>query len=459
MTHPSGAATVAEAEAFLDAHPEIVAFDAYLTDANGIGRGKLLRRHEVLSVYRSGRYIPGSTVGLDVLGEDVAGTKLVWEEGDADLRAWPVPGSLAAMPWTAPPRGQFQLMLFNLDGTPNNIDVRQVLARQVALLAEHGLQPVCAFELEFYLLDREKDANGHPRAARLPVTGERPIAPQSYRLEELDRLEPFIEDVYDAAASHGIPLESMISEYALGQYEVTIRHRTDALRAADDLVQLKRLLRAIAARRGMMACFMAKPFGDRAGSGMHIHVSMNDADGRNVFADADGELASALKHAIGGLLRTMQETMLVYAPHLNSWRRFARHSYAPTRPIWGSNNRTVAVRVPLGPPENRHLEHRLAGVDCNPYLAAATVLAGIRLGLEQRVDPGPPVSGSGYDAAASPELPPGWREAIGDAERSAFLRETLGPRMTDVFIAIKRAEYIRFASKLTEAEYELLDTV
>jgi glutamine synthetase len=198
---------------------------------------------------------------------------------------------------------------------------------------------------------------------------------------------------------------------------------------------------------------MAKPFADRAGSGLHLHVSCNDAEGRNVFA-ADDPAGSALcRHAIGGLKRTMAESLLVFAPNANSYRRFRSQSYAPTAVSWGVNNRSVSLRVPTGAPASRHVEHRIAGADANLYLAAATVLAGVELGLRERLDPGEPVTGNGYAQAGPRELPETWQEAIERAAASAFLRDALGPRFLDIFLAIKRQECARFSAAVTELDY------
>jgi glutamine synthetase len=188
-----------------------------------------------------------------------------------------------------------------------------------------------------------------------------------------------------------------------------------------------------------------------------MHASLADRDGDNRFADQGAALAPLLRHAIAGLLETMPESMLVFAPHLNSWRRFAAQSYAPTMPTWGQNNRSVAVRVPAGPPHGRHLEQRVAGVDANPYLVGAVVLAAIRHGLAARSDPGEPASG--YAAPESDALPPDWRVAIETAAGSAFLKEALGARLHHVLLAIKRAEYRRFAATITALERELYGEV
>jgi glutamine synthetase len=152
----------------------------------------------------------------------------------------------------------------------------------------------------------------------------------------------------------------------------------------------------------------------------------------------------------------MGESMLVFAPHANSWRRFAAQSYAPVSPSWGVNNRSVALRIPAGPVAARRIEHRPAGVDANPYLVAATVLAGIRNGMDRRLDPGPETTGNGYEGAAdAPPIPVDWRSAIVAAQGSDFLREALGADMHRTFTAIKAAEHARVARTIADVDYDL----
>jgi glutamine synthetase len=198
---------------------------------------------------------------------------------------------------------------------------------------------------------------------------------------------------------------------------------------------------------------MAKPFTARAGSGLHVHVSANDEQGRNVFASDDPAGTSTLRHAIGGMKATMAESMAVFAPNANSYRRFVSQSYAPTAPIWGINNRSVSLRVPSGPAVSRHVEHRIAGADANLYLAVATVLAAAELGMRERIDPGPPVEGNGYAQVKERTLPQTWHEALERAAKSQFLRAALGSAFLDVFLAIKRQECARFSAEVSELDF------
>jgi glutamine synthetase len=456
MNSPSDS-TLEEASAFLERHPEIEAFDIVLTDSNGVGRGKIIRRHELAAIYEGGRHMPISILGLDITGEDVHETGLIWDSGDGDLRAWPIPGTLTPLHSTNPARGQVLMSMYHLDGQPMTSDPRHALGRQVRKLAEKGLHPAGAFELEFFLLANERDGEGRVQPAGAVLDGRRSGKTEVYSVDHLHGMEPLFSDIYAAAKAQGIPAETVISEYAPGQYELTLHYRKDIMQAADDLVMLKRLVRAAARRHGVTACFMAKPIEKYAGSGMHLHVSMLDDSGRNIFSEVrEGDWAPTLLHALGGLAATMPESMLVFAPHANSWRRFVAQSYAPIAPTWGVNNRSVALRVPAGDVKNRRIEHRPAGVDSNPYLVAATVLAGISKGLDEKLDPGPETTGNGYENAPKlPGAPGDWRSAIEAATASEFLKEALGPDLHRTFTAIKHAEYMRVARTVSELDYHL----
>ncbi|MFN6952116.1 MAG: glutamine synthetase family protein [Albidovulum sp.] len=453
---PSGA-TLAEAEAFLADHPEIEAIDIVLHDSNGIGRGKIIRRHELVPLYKSGRHMPISILGLDICGEDVHETGLIWDQGDGDLRAWPVPGTLKALHNTAPARAEVFLSLYELDGRPMRSDPRHALARQVEEFARRGLKPAGAFELEFFLLDNDRGADGKVRPARDVLDGRPGRKTEVYSVDHLHGMLPLFSDIYAGAEKAGIRAETLISEYAPGQYELTLHYREDVMQAADDIVRLKRIVRAQARAHGVTACFMAKPVENYAGSGMHFHVSLQDRNGQNVFAEKPGEgWAPTLLHALGGLRATMGESMLVFAPHLNSWRRFASQSYAPVSTSWGVNNRSVALRIPEGDVRARRIEHRPSGVDANPYLVAATVLGGILHGLDNGLDPGPAATGNAYDTAEQDAaIPRDWRAAIDAARNSAFLKQALGEDMHRTFTAVKAAEYARVARTVSEVDFDL----
>jgi glutamine synthetase len=441
-------ATPAELGRFLQAHPQVQAVQIMITDPCGVPRGKSVRREELQRIFESGRQVAGSILGLDITGEDVDATGLVWDTGDADMTARPIAGTLKVVPWLATPTGQLMLTMFDGNGAPAAADPRHALVRAVQRFAAIGLTPVVACELEFYLLRQEGEklvpAGGGRGSERGKI--------DAYSLTRLDDLAAVFDDVFRATVTQDLPAETLMSEYAPGQFEITLHHRDDALRAVDDAVMFKRVLRGVAARHGLIACFMAKPFADRAGSGLHVHVSANDANG-NCFASEQPAGTAALRHAIGGMKATMAESMAIFAPNANSYRRFVNQSYAPTAPIWGINNRSVSLRVPAGPAASRHVEHRIAGADANLYLAVATVLAGAEHGMHEKLDPGPPVEGNGYAQASERTLPRTWQEALDAAAKSEFLRAALGKEFLEIFLAIKRQECARFSAQVTELDY------
>ncbi len=444
-----------EVERFLAENPDIEGVDVFLTDACGVNRGKNIRKAELLQIYKTGRYMPGSLLGLDITGEDVEETDLVWAQGDADRICFPIPGRLRRVPWRDEPTAQTLLTMYNLDGTPNHADPRHALVSIVKRFTDVGYNPVCAVELEFYLLDREPGPDGRPQPAAAPGTGHRPHHIQVYGVAELGEMAPVFADIHAAARVQGLPAETVIHEYSPGQFEITLHHRPDALQAADEAIMFKRLIKGVAEQHGMIACFMAKPFAGRAGSGMHVHVSLADEKGRNLFAEGEAPEGSVLlRQAIAGMAATMADGMAIYAPNANSYRRFRRTSYAPVAPTWGINNRSVGIRVPAGPGFSRHVEHRPCGADANPYLAVAGALASAHYGIARQLDPGPAIAGNGYEQADPRALPTNWYEALDRAEVSEFLAEYFGRDFMKVYLAIKRAELDKFMAEPTELDYQ-----
>lgn len=197
---------------------------------------------------------------------------------------------------------------------------------------------------------------------------------------------------------------------------------------------------------------MAKPFAEIAGTGMHMHVSLADAAGDNLFASEDPAGTPLLRQAVGGMLASLHDSLLLFCPNANSYRRFQANSYAPLAPTWGVDNRTVSLRVPGGPARTRHVEHRICGADANPYLAAAAILAGIQRGIRDRLDPGAPIEGNGY-AQAKERLPSQWSAAIQALEQSSWARDAFGGDFLKVFLAVKRAEYRQFMGEVGEQDW------
>lgn len=444
----------AEAQAFLDANPDIEAVHVVWTDLCGVARGKVLRRDEVVPAWKDGRFMPISALVLDVTGQDVPETGLVFDEGDRDMLLWPVPGSMVRMPWAATPTAQYIATVHDLDGTPHYADPRNALEKIVTRFeTELKMKPVGAVELEFFLMDRASALAGKPIAPKSQINEARPRHYQAYYLQDTDDFAPFFKELYAACEAQGLPAKTLISEYAPGQMEIVLRHRADVLRACDEGIMLKRLIKNVAERQGLAATFMAKPYSEWTGSGMHIHVSLEDEHGTNLFAADDPLQNELLMHAIGGLKAAMAESMLIFAPNANSYRRFRRNSYAPVSASWGINNRTVSLRIPAGPAKACHIEHRPSGADANPYLVMAAILAGMHHGILEKAEPGNPVTGNGYERRAK-YIPGNWFDAIDAFWRASILKEYFGKEFVDTYCTLKEVEADRFYAEPTARDFE-----
>jgi glutamine synthetase len=309
-----------------------------------------------------------------------------------------------------------------------------------------------AVELEFYFVDRERTPEGRAQPPRQPLSGRREDKTQINSMADLDEYSTVLMAIDAAARAQALPAGTVLAEYGPGQFEVNLHHVDDALLACDHAIRLKRLVKGVALAHGLDATFMPKPYRDHAGSGTHLHVSLVDRDGRNIFAADDPQGSPALKHAIGGLVATINDAMAVCAPTANSYRRFQPEAYVPLNPSWSVNNRGVAFRVPAGPPEGRRVEHRVAGADANPYLLAAMVLGGMLHGIENRLDPGPVLAGNAY-RDTRPTIPLSWPEALAAFERSDFARQCLGERFASLYALTRRGEMQDFNSYVSPLEF------
>ena len=438
--------------AWVSEHSQVRYVDLLLPDQMGILRGKRITIDELESIGRDGLLLPASMFALDVLGGTVQATGLGFDDGDADRICLPVAGSLAPVPWLGPEVAQMQVSMYEHDGRPFHGDPRHVLAGVLRHFSDLGLTPVMAVELEFYLVDRERTAEGHAQPPRQPLSGRREFRTQINSMADLNEYSTLLAGIDEAARAQSLPTGTVLAEYGPGQFEVNLHHVPDALAACDHAIRLKRLVRGVALQQGMEATFMAKPYRDHAGSGAHLHVSLVDASGRNVFAAEDAAGSEMLRAAIGGLAATIDATMAVCAPTANSYRRFRPEAYVPLNPSWAINNRGVAFRIPHGPAASRRVEHRVAGADANPYLLASVVLAGMHHGLTHRLDPGAPLAGNAYrDGRAT--IPLTWPEALAAFERSEFVRQYLGDAFTDLYVMTRRGEMQEFNSYISPLDY------
>ncbi|MEM9603386.1 MAG: glutamine synthetase family protein [Pseudomonadota bacterium] len=423
--------------AFRDAHPSIQSVDTLLVDLNGILRGK---RMPIAGLHKLGTeelcFPRGSTL-LDTLGR--AADSLPWGvlDGDPDRPVLPVLSSLSPDAVRHTTDAQILVYPVELDGTAWFACPRAVLQHQIDALAAQGWVATVAIELEFHVFERAvEDALRPAQADRtaLPFTG-----PQTYNLTQLDDHRTLVEAIQGACARAHIPATSVLSEYGSGQFEINLKHQPDPMLACDHAVLLRRAVKAVTDDYGMLGTFMAKPRADDSGNGLHVHVSLHRDDGSPLFDGTATAPGPCLRHAVRGLLDTLPESMALLAPNANSWRRYSADFYAPTTANWGLNHRQVALRIPMSSPANLRVEHRVAGADANPYLVVAAVLAGMLHGLEQELEPMPPVE-EGAAAQPGTDLPLRWREGLQSLKKGPVLGDRLGNAFVDAYCDMKLVE-------------------
>ena len=441
-----------DSEAWLARNPEIGNLRAAIFDLNGVLRGKRLPRNQLKKIINGGIRMPLSSANLDIWGRDIANSKWVFETGDSDGGCfWTGRGPLP-MPWTEQTTALVPLSLMDNDGKPFAGDARNALGMILDRFAVLDLHPVIGFEMEFYLADPQGGNNGKPDAPASPLTGAKPIRDGVLAIDEVNDYDSLINEIYAACKLQMIEADTTISEAGLGQFEINLVHSHDAMKAADDAAFFKQIAKGVARKYGLAASFMAKPYADRPGNGMHLHVSLLDGKGKNVFDDGSDAGSPILGHALAGALAGLADSMLIFAPHQNSYRRFAIESHAPMAVCWGYENRTAALRVPLGLPSQRRIEHRVSGADANPYLVLAAILGAILTGLEDQKPPPPPITSSSY-ALDLPTLPSSWDDAINHFTNSTVIARILPETLRDMLIGCKIQELQRFSGDISPFEY------
>lgn len=425
------------------------AFYAAIVDMNGILRGKRLPWRKLEGTLRSGTRMPMSSVGVDIWGTDVVGTHLTLEKGDLDGICHPTGRGLCDLGWAENgDQPLLHLWMSKEDGSPYFADARHLLAEVLKRYDVLGLRPVVATEIEFYFFDDQPKGSMEVIYDAVP-----PAFDNIYSVAELVQASAVLEKIYAHAAACNIQVEAATSEGAPRQFEFNLLHQADALKAADDAVLFKQIIRNVGRSHGYVTSFMAKPLRGHAGSGMHVHFSILDQDGHNIFDDQSSRGGDALRHAVGGLLDSMAEMTLAFAPHLNSYRRLCPGGLAPTKIAWGYENRTSALRIPAGPPSARRIEHRVAGADANPYIVLAAILGGALDGLQRKVQPPGPVTGNSHNINLS-NLARDWKESLDIFEASARVKSILHPEFVEAFVACKRQEQGVFADRVTDFEVQ-----
>lgn len=448
--HSEDQVTTQQSMGWLESRPDITSLRAAVCDLNGILRGKRVPLAQASKVLDGHMRMPLSIAALDIWGEDVAGNPLVFQEGDIDGKCVPTGRGFLPMNWLGSPTALLPLWMFTEAGVPFMGDPRQALAAICARFAALGLRPVVATELEFYLVDTSGDVPTPPKS---PVTHKLLDGDGALCIDDLDHFEQFFTDVYAACDAHGIPVDSAISENGGGQFEINLLHVDDPLKAADDALYFKRFVKGIARKYDLAASFMAKPFLDRAGNGFHVHFSLLDRDGVNVFDSGDAQGSEMMHNAVGGVLDSMRASSLIFAPHLNSYRRLQPNAHAPTQVCWGYETRHAAVRIPGGSNAARRIEHRVAGADANPYLVLAAVLGGALEGIENR-HPAPDPMSYTDDETSGATLPSDWKLAIEAFERSEIMARIFEPVLRETFAGMKKQELQVFSQQISPFEHE-----
>ncbi|PZU86657.1 MAG: glutamine synthetase [Shinella sp.] len=427
--------------------------EVLLVGMNGDLRGKMVPIKAEDKVWKNAVRLPASTQSLDIWGDDNDDiTRISLTLGDPDGICVADTRSLTTLPWGPAGSKQVLATMHTLDGNPHYICPRAILANVLKRYEERGLTPVVATELEFYVVQPDFRETGKPMPPKELVMQGEAEGFQLYDMRATAAMEAYLDTVRRYCDEMELPADATTAEFGPGQFEVNLLHRPDALAAADDCIYLKRVVDFAARRHGLKATCMAKPYGDQAGSGLHVHASIIDKDGKNIL-DAKGGDPVKLKSITAGMLKTMQEAQLVFAPFANSFRRFQPGSFAPDKIDWGFGNRGTAIRIPDKDGPAARIEHRVAGADANPYLLLAAILGGMLLGLDETLDPGPVTS---PDAAPeNPEiLTHDFLTAVDRFRTSPFIADIFGSEYQRIFGDTKRKEAMTYLRTVSSFDYQ-----
>lgn len=407
-----------------------------LGDLNGVLRGKRIPSSHWDTICKNGNALSLATFAIDMTC-DVWDTPYVnFDNGYPDMHMFPLTQPVAC-PWEP----GVAMCLGRAEGMDHKlvpIDPRQALVRQVERAAAMGYTVQVGTELEFYLLDPE---TGQPTDTGIGV----------YSLDRAAELEYVLGPIRQQINEMGIPIEQSNPEYAPGQVEVNIRY-DEALLAADRVILFRSLVKQLAAKHGLMATFMAKPFFEQSGNGFHTHHSLWK-DGKNQFAN-NGKLSETGIHYLGGMQKRMAETAISGATTPNSYRRRQPYTFCPINAAWGIDNRTVGLRIIEGSDSATRIEKRDASADCNPYLLLACEIAAGLDGIEQKLQPSAMTEGNAYEDASAPPIPTNLGEAVTNARASEFMREVCGESLLEILIQQGEREIGFIDAQVTPVEVE-----
>jgi glutamine synthetase len=419
-----------------------------LTDMQGRLQGKRLHgRYFMDEVATGGSEGCNYLLAVDVDMNTVDGYAMSsWSSGYGDFVMKPDIGTLRPVPWH-PATALVLADLFTVDGEPVYASPRQILRRQLDRLAAHGLTAYAGTELEFVLY-RDSYEEAFSKSYRDLVPANQYNV--DYSLLGTARVEPLLRRIRNEMYGAGLQPESAKGECNFGQHEIAFRY-ADALTCADHHVIYKNGAKEIAAQEGMALTFMAKP-NAREGNSCHIHFSLRDADGRSaMLGDGPAHLSPTGQRVLAGLLATMREFSVLFAPNVNSYKRYQPGSFAPTALRWGVDNRTCALRM-AGHGPGMRVENRVPGGDVNPYLAIAALVAGALYGLENELELEPEFTGNAYDDATAPRVPTTLREAAELWLGSEVARDAFGADVVGHYANAAHVELAAFDAAVTDWE-------
>ena len=423
--------------------------ECVIADLPGIARGKAVPASKWEK--QAHFHLPNSIFFQTITGDwgEAAGPDGFLEP---DMVLKPDLSTATAAPWATDGTLQVIHDAFDQKGDPVSFAPRNVLRRVVELYEAEGWTPIVAPEMEFYLVARNID----PAKAIEPMMGRtgRPAAGrQAYSMTAVDDYGPVIDDIYEFAEIQGFEIDGIAQEGGAGQLEINLRHGSP-LKLADEVFYFKRLIREAALKHDCFATFMAKPISGEPGSAMHVHHSIIDKDGRNLFTGPDDAETDTFFHFIGGLQKYMPSAVAMIAPYVNSYRRYVPDSAAPVNLEWGRDNRTTGIRIPISDPSARRIENRLPGMDCNPYLCIAASLACGYLGMKNKIQPDKIWHGEAYKSEAA--IAGSLYDALDLFDDAHALHQVLGKDFARVYSIVKRTEYTEFLQVISPWEREHL---
>jgi glutamine synthetase len=442
---------VSEVIRLMDSHHiEVVKVGA--ADMDGVYRGKRVTRDSFLSLCQ-GEGIPQCDVvfGWDIQEEVIGDLPYSsWAGGFRDILMRPDLSTFAVVPWD-PGTASVVCDLYTEEGEPFPVAPRQVLRRVMERAAKAGLRSLMAVELEVRYFREDQES-----LRAKDYTGLRPLSPglNCYSIHHASIDEDVVGEIRRLLLEYGIPVSGYNREHGAGMYEINLHHG-DVLMSADQAMLYKSASKEIAARRGIIPSFMAKYSDQLDGCSGHIHQSAWDAEGEhNLFWNEDGRhhMSKLMGHYIAGLLATLPEFILMFAPNVNSYKRFVEGTWAPTTATWGFENRTTALRIISTNAGACRIEQRVPGADVNPYLGFAACLAGGLHGIERKLEPPPLTEGDAYAIRGLQRLPSSLSEAVEAFTSSALAREFFGEGFVQHYAAMRRWEVDKYNHAVTDWE-------